>query len=108
MAWQPVCHFGKMSKFCGQFRRELSRRKPPLPVPAIQTGSVHARFAAQAQHVLQRDESKIGHRGLRRADERPMNAIVAAAKIAFRVAPFMIGGRGLNQPTVVSLSCVPV
>src|SRR3984885_10657244 len=84
-----------MGKFFDQFRRELARSETPLPVPAIQTRSVHTGFAAQAQHVLEGDESKIGDRILRRADEGPMDAIVRAPKVGIRVTPFMFLGGGL-------------
>src|SRR5258706_9407136 len=91
---QPVRYFGEVGKFGGQFSRKLPGSKTPLPIPAVQAWRIHAGFAAQAQHILQRDEAKIGHRALRRANEPPMNSILAASKIGFRIAPFVIGSAG--------------
>ena len=87
---QPVRHFGEVGKLGNQLSRKLPWRKAPLPIPAMQAGCIHASLAAQAQHILQRDQRELRWRGLRRSDERPMNPIVAAAQIGLCVAPFAI------------------
>ena len=59
---QPVRHFGEVGQFGSQFSRKLSGSKTPLPISAVQAGRVHAGLAAQAQHILQRDQRKLGRR----------------------------------------------
>src|ERR1022692_956077 len=93
---QPIRYFGKVGKLSRQFSRKLSRGKTPLPVPSMQAGRIHAGLAAQAEYILQGDKGKLGCRGLRRADECPMNPIIAASKIRLRIAPLMIGRPGME------------
>src|SRR5262249_24779331 len=63
------------------------------------TGSVHAGFTAQAQHILQWRDTQTSRRALRGADEGPVNSIVAAAEIGLDIAPFMLGSAGM-PPTL--------
>src|ERR1700727_2940652 len=79
-----------MGELCRQFRRELSSGETPLPVAIVQAWSIHAGLSAQAKHVLQRDNTKIGDGTLRRPNKCPMNPVYSLAEIAFRVAPFML------------------
>src|ERR1700691_3585880 len=87
-----------MRKLGGQFSRKLPRSKTPLPIPALEARRVHAGLTTQSQHILQRDQGKLGRRGLHRPDERPMNPIVAAAEKGLRAAALMLGGSGV-EPT---------
>src|SRR5690348_2135651 len=50
--------------------------KTPTPVPARCAGQIHARFRAQAEHILKRDNSEIGNGGLHPTDQAPMNGLV--------------------------------
>src|ERR1700683_3874096 len=80
-----------MGKLGSQFSGKLPRSQPPPPVSAVLARSIHAGLAAQADHILHREQGELGRRCLRRPDERPVNFIVTAAEISFRVAAFMLG-----------------
>src|SRR5580700_4475329 len=82
---QSIRHFGEMPQFSNQFRRKLPGSEPPLPISSVQAGRVHAGLTAQSEHVLHRDQGKLGHRSLRRANKRPMDPILAGSKIGLRV-----------------------
>src|ERR1700730_3783451 len=84
-----------MSQFLSQFLLELFLLETPAPVATIQTGSVHAGLAAKAEHVLQRDDAEIRRGTLRRADEPPVNAVLATANIGLGVAPLVLRRRGI-------------
>src|SRR6202158_564157 len=84
-----------MSQFLGQFPLELFLLEAPAPVAAIQTGSIHAGLAAKAEHVLQGDNAEIRRGTLRRADERPVNAVLATANIGLGVAPLVLRRGGI-------------
>ena len=83
----------------GQLRRQVGRElggpKSPPPVAAVEAGSIHARFAAEAEYVLQRRDAQAGNGRLCGADEGPVNAVIAAAHIGFGVAAFVLGGGGV-------------
>src|SRR5271166_3279919 len=58
--WQAVGHLCEVRKFSSQFRCKLPGSKTPLPVSLVHARRVHAGFTAHAQHILQRDQGKLG------------------------------------------------
>src|SRR5688572_26253681 len=57
----------------GDLRGEVVPLEPPLPVAAGAAGQVHARLAAEAEHVLQGHDGDVGHRRDERAHEVPVH-----------------------------------
>src|ERR1700676_4399264 len=88
---KTVCDFSKQSQLCGQFDCKLSGSETPFPISPGQAGSVHASFAAQAQHILQRDEGEVGHRILCSAYKCPMNAFLATAGVGLTIRRLFLG-----------------
>src|SRR5258708_17192934 len=53
--------------------------------------SVHARLATEAKCVLKWNDTQVCGRALCRANEGPMNAVVAASSIGLGIAAFVLG-----------------
>src|ERR1017187_10212230 len=69
-------------------RRERALAVTPAPVASEGRRLIHARFTAQAEHVLKRDENRVGHRRFQRADEVPMYLRTRGVEIRMRELPF--------------------
>ena len=97
---------------------QLSWTQPPAPVAAGRSRPVHARLAAEAEQILRGNDRRIRDGRHHRANEVPVNLSTLEAEIAPRVLAFVRRCRCadrvlwpialVHQPTVVSLSCVPV
>ncbi len=94
--------------------------KRHLQLPAGRAGQVHARLAPHAQHVLQGHDRGVGHRGERRARMKSQwiswpVAAAGSARATSRSRLDLLGSLrvesptpAVHQPTMVSLSWVPV
>src|SRR5207302_5782879 len=78
---------------------EGSRGAAPAPVAIRSAGSVHARFAAQSEYILQRHDGQIRYRSLRSPDERPVNPFVIDRSQIRLYVPALPLGRTGSPPT---------
>src|ERR1035438_9340618 len=84
-----------MREFSSQLACEAARVETPPPIAAMQAGSIHPRLAAESQDVLQRDDAQTRGGTLGRANERPMDAILAPSDIGLSVAAFVFRRAGM-------------
>src|SRR5450631_2028784 len=106
---------------CSKSRAELAAQRArtitPFPVSAYRAGKIHARRAAQAQHILQRNNRNVSDRRQHRPDHSPVNlGIVMEVEIrASEVAFFpdilqsacAVAGAGTRPPTHSRVIVVP-
>src|SRR5665213_3827348 len=64
--------FGDLAQSCRVLPGELPALQPPRPVAGDLTGPVHARVAAEAEHVLRRDDGERRGRCGRELDQPPV------------------------------------
>src|SRR5436305_2018956 len=65
----------------GKLLRQSAPAEAPAPVAVGAARRVHAAIAVQAKHILQRDDGQISHRIVRRANEAPVDPILALTEI---------------------------
>ncbi len=82
---------GQMGQLGGEITVQLALPDSPAPVAAMQAGSIHAGFAAQAQDILQGDDAEIGGEHCA-ANKRPMDAVFAVPKIGLCISLLVFCG----------------
>ncbi len=65
----------------------------PIPVSLGMARSVHARFRAEAEHILQRDDAEVGDGVLGGPRHRPVNAVGGIAEVSQDIAALLPGKR---------------
>src|SRR5499426_4177938 len=78
VAAKNLSHLGEAAP---DFGRQLIGSVAPAPVAAFAGRHVHPGLAAQAQHVLQRNDRGVGDRAERQPDEIPVDLMAFSAKI---------------------------
>ena len=74
-------------------RVHLRPREAPAPVAFGLAGEIHAVRAIEAEDVLQRVHSRVGHAGARRADEVPADVAAIAGEVLAHVVSHVFGRR---------------
>src|SRR5262249_10471273 len=77
VAAKNLSHLGKAAP---DFGRQLIGSVAPAPVAAFAGWHVHPGLAAQAQHVLQRNDRGVGDRAERQPDEIPVDLMAVSAE----------------------------
>src|SRR5262245_51806815 len=93
--WEPIGEIGESCQLSCHGRLHGSGGKPPSPVAAVKAWCVHARFAAEAQHILQRDYAQARYRTLSSSNQGPVNAIFGTSEIGLGGTTFLFGGATL-------------
>ena len=79
------------------FGVESTGAAAPRPVSFSAFRQIHARFRAESQHVLQRNDCCVRHGRKHRADKVPMNLLAVAVQIVETKLPLtldLFGGAG--------------
>src|SRR5579863_9793467 len=92
---EAVADFGELSEFHRAITVKLVMGETPAPVIPIKAGRVHARFAPQAEDVLQRNDTEARRRAIGCTNEGPVDAVIAAPDVSFSVPAFVIRGAGI-------------
>src|SRR5260221_4174423 len=78
-----------------QFFRQATGFKSPAPIAVPEGRRVHARFAAQSENVLQRNDRQAGYGSNGCADEGPVDLVRGLAKVRSRMAPLFRSRGGI-------------
>ena len=85
----PIVEGDQGSKPRAQLAAQCARTITPFPVSADRAGKIHARRAAQAQHILQRDNRNVSDRSQHRPDHDPIDlGIVVEVELSARKVVF--------------------
>ena len=105
---QAIGNFREAGQTLCQLPGQRSGLVAPAETAGGDAGSIQAGFAAQTKDILQRDHRQTGDRTLRQADQAPVNAIGAGSDVGSNGMALGLAHADSHQPSVVSLSCVPV
>ena len=78
------------ASFSARARSQRSRLIAPTKISVSDAGSVEPAFAAQSQHILQRNHRQARHRLLRQTNERPVNPVFARPYISLNRPPLAL------------------
>src|SRR5690606_923892 len=88
--------FREGSQAMRPFSGERVLANTPPPVAARRARDVHARLAAQLQHILQRDHRYARHRHEREPDQIPNGVVAVGPQVTESVVPLV--GRATSEP----------
>jgi len=81
---KPLIRFGQPSELSRYVGREQLGLEPISPISVRRAGDVHARFGAQAEYVLDRENGGICHRSQGAPQQVPVRFATVAARVGKR------------------------